>query len=151
MIAGFTDLTFFHYLTSTRTHPAIIYTIYSPLTSTTQSPTCSRLGVLESFEVRRRFSPKKLLLHYGFVQGFNTERCPFSLQLLSTLQTLESDMQTLQDNIHKLLDLIEDFSYTWLLSVIFLHQAKETKVLQHVVLRALLGGLATHLTTFNRW
>lgn len=59
MIAGFTDLTFFHYLTSTRTHPAIIYTIYSPLTSTTQSPTCSRLGVLESFEVRRRFSPKK--------------------------------------------------------------------------------------------
>lgn len=70
-------------------------------------------------------------------------------ELLSTLQTLESDMQTLQDNIHKLLDLIEDFSYTWLLSVSFLQQAKEVKVLQHVVVRAFQGGLALHLTTVN--
>ena len=42
------------------------------------------------------------------------------LQLLSVLQTLESDMQVLQDNIHKLLELIEDFSYTWPRIVIFL-------------------------------
>lgn len=34
------------------------------------------------------------------------------LQLLSVLQTLESDMQMLQDNVHKLLELVEDFSDT---------------------------------------
>ena len=34
------------------------------------------------------------------------------LQVLSALQTLESDMQMLQDNVHKLLELVEDFSDT---------------------------------------
>ena len=34
------------------------------------------------------------------------------LQLLSVLQTLESDMKMLQDNVHKLLELVEDFSDT---------------------------------------
>lgn len=33
-------------------------------------------------------------------------------ELLSVLQTLESDMQMLQDNVHKLLELVEDFSDT---------------------------------------
>ena len=35
------------------------------------------------------------------------------LQLLSLLQTLEKDMQVLQDNVHKLLETVEDFGDTW--------------------------------------
>ena len=34
------------------------------------------------------------------------------LQLLSLLQTLEKDMQVLQDNVHKLLETVEDFGDT---------------------------------------
>ena len=34
------------------------------------------------------------------------------LQLLSLLHTLENDMQILQDNVHKLLETVEDFSDT---------------------------------------